>query len=137
MALKIGDDAHGGIVFNIDNSGQDVYVVAKKDIGKFNWKSARKECAKYKSGGFADWVLPSKSELELIQTNLHRAGLGNFEALAGNNRDGDWYWSSTESANDNDQAYSHYFASGRQDPGPKSHVGNVRAIRVESTPIIA
>ena len=40
-------------------------------------------------GGFDDWFLPSKNELDLMFINLRSRGLGNFSD--------DWYWSSTDS----------------------------------------
>ena len=49
---------------------------------------AAKKCLDYSYGGYDDWFLPSKDELNLIYHNLHKRGLGSFA--------NDYYWSSSE-----------------------------------------
>ena len=44
-------------------------------------------CMALELGGFKDWFLPNSAELNLMMTNLHKKGLGNFSNRA--------YWSSS------------------------------------------
>jgi hypothetical protein len=82
-------------------------------------------CDLLESGGYDDWFLPSKTELNLIYLNLRERGLGGFT--------NEWYWSSSE--NSDRSAWTQNFGTGNQigtdsyfDSGKiKGH--NVRAIR--------
>jgi hypothetical protein len=62
-------------------------------------------CDNLKSGGYDDWFLPSKAELNLMFVYLKEAGLGGFKE--------DWYWSS--SAGSNNGAWTQQFSNGSQD----------------------
>ena len=65
---------------------------------------AAKKCLDYKYGGYDDWFLPSKDELNLMYKNLHKKGLGSFNS---------YYWSSSE--NNVYHAWGHeYFGIGNQ-----------------------
>jgi hypothetical protein len=72
----------------------------------------------YNGGGYSDWFLPSKDELNKLY--LNRVVVGGFK----NNS----YWSSTES-DDIRQAWIHAFQDGSQDIATKPFFGFVRAIR--------
>ena len=74
-------------------------------------------CARYKSGGYSDWFLPSKNELQelCLQQNL----VGNFYT--------GYYWSSTEYPQDG--AWTKVFKSCNSYVLVKSDPLNVRAIR--------
>jgi TolB-like protein len=51
------------------------------------WDTAAQKCADLSFGGFNDWFLPSKAELDQMYGNLKRRNLGDFK--------NEWYWSST------------------------------------------
>ena len=72
-------------------------------------------------GGFTDWFLPGRDELNLMYANLSQKGLGGFDT------DG-WYWSSSQY--DNLNAWLQYFGNGRQYSFfGKTNTNSVRAIR--------
>ena len=76
-------------------------------------------CDNLVSGGYTDWYLPSKDELDMMYVNLHLQGLGNFQT--------NFYWSSTEY--DTRFAWLQYFLNGFQDGSVKDFTVNVRAVR--------
>ena len=69
--------------------------------------------------GYNDWFLPSKSELNLMYSNLHSVGLGNFGNLA--------YWSSTEMTAS--FAWQVIFSGGILQGTTKNNLIAVRAVR--------
>jgi hypothetical protein len=84
-------------------------------------------CDNLRSGGYDDWFLPSRGELNLMFVYLKEAGIGGFKE--------GWYWSSSESG-DNNGAWAQRFNDGSQNgsgswgyAGYKSQEHLVRAIR--------
>ena len=77
-------------------------------------------------GGYNDWFLPSKDELNKLYQNIGRGnalGLGNVGGFA------DFYWSSSENEYYN-AWYQSFSYGGGQFNYPKSNsYGNVRAVR--------
>ena len=78
-------------------------------------------CEQYSLGGFQDWFLPSKGELDLMYINLKMIrNMGNFVD--------DWYWSSTQASRYN--AWGQQFSGGAQDSyRGKDNTYSVRPIR--------
>ena len=76
-------------------------------------------CANLSLGGYSDWFLPSKDELNLMYTNLKVAGFGGFN--------GNYYWSSSEYSAT--YAWRQYFGCGTSDDGTKDYDRWVRAVR--------
>lgn len=74
-------------------------------------------CANYQSGGYGDWYLPSKEELNLLY--LQKDVVGGFDNL--------YYWSSTEINDLN--AWAVYFQNGYQSAYQKNVWRRVRCIR--------
>jgi hypothetical protein len=79
---------------------------------------AARLCGDLVQGGYSDWYLPSKDELNALWVN--RAAIGGFVNLQG-------YWSSTQI--DSDEAWYQVFNEGTQSPAAKFGPLYVRAIR--------
>lgn len=76
-------------------------------------------CAAYQGGGYGDWYLPSKYELNLLY--LQYGAVGGFILINS-------YWSSTE--NSSGSAWDDFFlADGSLSPSEKVSTDNVRAVR--------
>jgi hypothetical protein len=80
---------------------------------------AAQGCAELTTGGYSDWFLPSKDELDLMYKNLKARGLGGFTD--------DLYWSSSEG--NTNYAWSQSFSDGSQYGINKSSTDRVRAVR--------
>ena len=73
----------------------------------------------YNGGGYSDWYLPSKDELNKLY--LNRAVVGGFV--------NGYYWSSTDFVSVNYVAWTQNFRDGEQSASIKGSTENVRAIR--------
>lgn len=86
---------------------------------------AAKICSDLESGGYADWFLPSKDELDAIWDNLVDDGTGSNNGVGG--FASGYYWSSSEYNGGN--AWFQGFTIGNQDYDPKYGTKRVRAVR--------
>ena len=94
--LRTGKSYGGGTIFYIDRSGQHGLIAATTDLAKETgsripndvgpWNRAIQSCKDYRGGGYTDWFMPSKDQLNMMyfQKNVLK-GFGN-----------DCYWSFTE-----------------------------------------
>jgi hypothetical protein len=64
-------------------------------------------------GGFDDWFLPSKAELDQMYGNLKRRNLGDFQG---------WYWSS--SMNSSSYVYNQALGDGKMETDPPTYTDN-------------
>jgi len=92
-------------------------IIAAQGSGRY----AATLCKNLTMGGFSDWFLPSKDELDLMFKNLKQADRGGFGSA--------WYWSSSE--NGTNFAWLQAFDDGRQANFLKVNYFNfnVRAVR--------
>jgi tetratricopeptide (TPR) repeat protein len=89
-----------------------------------NYAARLCDILEYTIGGvtYDDWFLPSKDELNLMYTNLHKAGLGGFAD--------DTYWSSSEGYYTGIAWRQYFFNYGFQDGyGERSRDYRVRPVR--------
>ena len=99
---------------------QNTAVMVKKlqELGESD--CASQLCASLNHGGFKDWFMPSKDELDLMFKTLKENGLGNFKSGK------DVYLSSSKAPNKN--TWGQVFNNGFQS-AYKAGAYNVRAIR--------
>jgi len=113
---KIGDiGPGGGLVFYIE--GNRAYECSEI-LGKENWSEAKALCSKYHGGGYNDWYLPNKDELNQIYQNLRRT-----EKISGDNL----FWSSSNY--DYNFPCIQGFTDGYQGFSHKDFTYSVRAVR--------
>jgi len=88
------------------------------------WDTAAQVCAELEFGGFKDWYIPSRDELDQIYGQLKRRNLGDFK--------NGWYWSS--SINDNIYPFRQNFSNGEIGTGYREWRQYVRPIRQVAGP---
>jgi hypothetical protein len=114
--------------------GDEVYACKKNTYVIISVHSAKNDfdnhaallCANYQGGGYGDWYLPSKEELNLMYQNRTQIN-ATATANGGNGFANSLYWSSTE--NSNIDAWGQYFLNGNQSSNSKSTTSRVRAVR--------
>ena len=119
LTLKVGDvGPGGGIVFYIE--GNRAWECSEL-LGQATWENAKTLCRNYRGGGYSDWYLPTKDELNNIYQNLRGTG-----KIVTNGR----YWSSSPNF---DYAWVQSFSDGDQYSGDlKLPIYYVRAVRAFS-----
>ena len=83
----------------------------------------------YTGGGYTDWFLPSKNELNEMYLNIGKGASGPNTNIGG--FADTYYWSSSEvsGSSASSEAYSQSFQNGTQDPNNKIITNYVRAVR--------
>ena len=108
---------------DINGAGNTVAIMMQSG----HTSSAARHCADLGYGGYDDWYLPSKDELDDVYTN--RVAIDSTAtANGGENFVSDYYWSSTEETSSD--AWQQDFLDGTQSGDDKgSSTGRVRAVR--------
>lgn len=116
--LSVGDAGEGGgIVFLIADG---LYYECAELPDRVKWEDAADAAKAYNGGGFTDWRLPNRTELDAIYQNLRAK-----EIVTGNGL----YW--TSELQDENHAYGQRFNSGGTGAHEleKGHNHNVFAVR--------
>jgi len=124
-----GSDIMGADGIEIGTGNQNTIDI---ELGCLTVGTAADVCSNLILGGFNDWFLPSKDELNLMWINLADTdGNGSSTGVTDPNNIGDFayytYWSSTE--DDIENAWMQNFSTGNQRPKAKDSNYWVRAVR--------
>jgi hypothetical protein len=130
--IKWGPEGEiGGTRIEIGAGKRNTQIIVNYAVSSGGTYRAAWLCDSLEYGGYEDWFLPSKAELNLMYLNLRERDLGGFIK--------EWYWSSSESGGNN--SWTQGFGSGNQVNDPYGHwsepygqgrkdIGhNVRAVR--------
>jgi hypothetical protein len=117
--IQVGAQFQGGIIVQVDETGEHGLIMSTEDLGDGNWTNAVQLCDNYSNENYDDWRLPTLEELRIIYTKKNIAS--NFQE--------NWYWSSTEDPDNLGQAYHLGFIFGDEMSVPEEHGKFVRAVR--------
>ena len=117
---NIGDKGPGGgIVFHVQGN---TYFEVSPMLDDYIWDEAVKVARNYKGGGFTNWQLPTKEQLNYVYVNLQKKGIVNLDV-------GTLHWSSSEYSGCA-CAWAQDFYTGRQENYHKEgQAFSVRAVR--------
>ena len=99
--------------------GSTAYITSTTSTTTTTADYAARMCDIHEAGGYSDWFLPSKDELNMMYMNLKNNNRGGFS--------GDSYWSS--SAADASNAWFQYFYNGDQNYYNRYAGNRVRPVR--------
>jgi hypothetical protein len=122
----IGDTKGGGYYTGTLNGYELISAPIAGQSQHTNRGNAANFCTGLTIGGFNDWYLPTKDELDLLYQNhtaLESAGAGSFID--------DWYWSSTEASS---SSWRQNFIDGSV--GSYDRDGNLYIRAIRSIPIV-
>ena len=106
----------GGFIF-FSEGGQ--FKECSGELGQSTWSAAVTTANNYKGGGYSDWSLPSRSELDLMYKNLKKNDLGGFSKNG--------YWSSEKRSDNSSWALN--FLDGGESWWSNDNSYSVRAVR--------
>lgn len=112
----------GAINTDIDyGSTNTTNIIAVTAAGSGGYHAAARYCSKLNYGGYTDWYLPNRYELNLMFINA--------ASIPGLDRTGSYYWSSTEYGSTAAWAQDFSVGSGYQSQGNKANQCLIRCVR--------
>jgi hypothetical protein len=119
ILFAIGSTGPGGGMVFYAEGGE--YMECSGELGAYPWNEAEIIAKFYRGGGFTNWRLPLRGELDLMYQNLHRKKLGGFFK--------DNYWSVADNSYFS-RAYYMNFKNGSESFDNKDSISyRVRAVR--------
>ena len=119
---EIGKKGPGGGTIFFAEGNQ--YMECSGELGDDIWDRAITTAKNYQGGGFSNWHLPARNELDLMYKNLKKNGLGGLSKA--------YYWTSVDDSTTTSTSYSAYyqnFSNGYQGYQEKRYSCHVRAVR--------
>ena len=120
--IQWGDSGKFGTQTGIGTGTMNTEIIVSK-ASNSRTPNAATLCNDYTCDGYDDWFLPSKDELHMMYTNLHKAGLGGFAGYNG------YYWSSSEGSSNSSYAWKQGFSNGTQNIDTRNSGYRVRPVR--------
>ena len=114
LQWKTDNTATAGTDSLVDGWANTLAMIAAGELAH----PAARYCRNYDGGGFDDWYLPARNELNLMWTNRSLLSLGMTS---------DYYWTSSQSSASN--AHRQNFSDGRLTTNSKNVTGYVRPVR--------
>ena len=116
---KVHEGPAGGFIFTQHEDGTYVECWTHDEPREMSWNEVQKLLQTLNRGGYNDWSLPTKNELDKMFDNKDQ--IGKFQNA--------WYWSDTEEKEDEFRAWLQNFSTGDQTNFFKSLYSRVRAVR--------
>jgi hypothetical protein len=85
-----------GLSAEIGSGRKNTLLIADRLKESGEKRRAAQICLNLKYGGYKDWFLPSRDELDLIYNNLVQNGLGDFKTIRDRENSTHVYWSSSQ-----------------------------------------
>jgi TolB-like protein len=120
--FRVGDRGPGGGTIFLSRDG--TYMECSGELtGPQLWRIANLVANNYDGGGFTDWRLPTRDELNSMYVNLRLRGFGSFDTSNSSDTSSvSGYWSS-------ESGWMQNFSTGNQRSQPNDHIYRFRAVR--------
>jgi len=89
--LSIGDTGPGGGIIFFAQGG--MYKECSAELGSYPWNEAIIAAQNHRGGGYSDWYLPDRGELQIIYSNLRSNGFGIGRFWSSSDANSEYAWS--------------------------------------------